>query len=114
MGGFWDKVSDGLSSGDFLGSAISTVGSTIAGLLLSDSQDDANEQAREDARADKLLQLKLEALKAKYGGGGGGGGGGGADNRLTPANILASMQNVHDSKAQAIRDLMAGYQNAVL
>jgi len=111
---FLESLGEGLTSGDFLSGAFSAVANTAANLLASGMQEDQNDEAL--ARQDKqnMLELQLQALKARYGGGGGGGGGGGASNKVTPAQRIAALQNQGESQQNAINSLITALQNGFL
>lgn len=98
--------------GNIIAAGINTVGGLVGGLFGLDAQEDQLEQARADKEEDWKKALYLEALKAKYAGGGGGGGGG-ADNRLTPAQALAAMNNVQQNKQAAINELINSYVSSI-
>lgn len=118
---FLDSVGDALSSGDFLSSAFGTIATTAAGILGAERQQDQldAQYAREDeryaqelaaAREKTALELRLQALKALYGGGGGGGGG--PFTGITQAQKVAAVQGQGELQQTAVRDALTGMQNA--
>lgn len=88
---------------------VGILGSNIA----SDKAEADREYAESQANADRALELKLAALKARYGSGGGSGGGSGIDpNKLTKAQHVAAVQGQGDTEQNAIANLISAMQNA--
>lgn len=110
MGGFFDGIGDelskGLTSSDFLASAFSTAATSLAGILQAKQQEKQLEAAQERADKKDLLQLQLDALKAKFGGGGGGG----ARNYMTWGDALNANNAAGSNKLQAINSLISAMQ----
>jgi hypothetical protein len=110
MGGFFDgigdKLSEGLTSGDFLSSAFSTAATSLAGILQANREDKQLKAEQERADKSDLLKLQLEALKAKFGGGGGGG----ARNYMTWGDALNANNAAGSNKLAAINSLISAMQ----
>ena len=102
--------------GDIFTAAIPAVVEGAVGIfgnsIAQDQASEERENALSDQREQNIMELRLQALKAAYGGSGGGGGGGRDYNKLTAAERIAAVQNQGDSQQTAIANLIAGMQNA--
>ena len=96
--------------GNFLSAGVNALGGLTTGLLSNSIASDKLEAEQQRADKDRLLQLQLEALKAKFAGGGGSG----PFTGLTDAQKAQIIQNQTDTKIGALNNLVTGLQNAYL
>lgn len=117
--GFFDKLIDGVTSGDFLAAAIPSAVGLFSGLQQNKinqsnlkTQADAQRNAEIFALQKELLKLNYGLNKGSGGGGRGGGGGGGGAPAISKAEQIAAMQNSSKRNLDAISSLIAAYQNS--
>lgn len=100
--------------GSIIAAAVPAVVSSASSLLGQKQQEDRAQEQFDQQRAianeERLFQLQLAELKARYGSGGGGGGG--ADKSLTEAQKLAAVAGQGELQQNAITNLLAGLRGA--
>jgi hypothetical protein len=106
-------LGDIFTDADFYKEVIPTVGQAALGIFQGEQQADAAEQKYEQdlqlQREQAALELKLQALKARYAGGSGGGG---ASGKLTDTQRLGAIQSQHELRNTAITSTLNALQNA--